>query len=431
MATIPAGVILIWTGTHAGIPTGWQRETAFDGKHLKAWGTEDPNDTGGSNTHTHSESGHTHTLDAHTHAVVLAHYSGPSGATQNLSQNVNDNHGHSSANIGGTSGGTLQDPSVTWSSVNHEPPYNEVIFVKPSGGAAPFSDDLIIFWNSATEPDDNFDFCDGNNGTTDLRNKYLKGAAASGDAGGSGGATSHQHTVTHGHTASSHTHSGTSGAEDNGGRRQDGSQFTAARGNHRHTVNLSAATANVNDYTKTDAGSGDSIDLAHHRLALIQNTSGASKSPKLGMIGLWLGAVANVPAGWDVCDGNNDTPDLRNKYIKVINVTSEIGDTGGSNTHSHSAVSHTHTATGTHTHSGSTGSATTTVGGQGGGDGYTPSTHTHTLQSVGTATATFSTDDLDSGDPVNHEPAYRIAAFIQLNQIYGGGFLAGLMASSG
>jgi hypothetical protein len=195
---------------------------------------------------------------------------------------------------------------------------------------------------------------------------------------------------------------------------------------------LAAGTANVSDYTKTDAGSGDTIDLVHHRLALVQNTSGASKSPKLGMIGLWLGTVANVPVGWDVCDGSNDTPDLRNKYIKVINITSEIGDTGGSNTHSHSAVSHTHAATGTHTHTGSTGTPSATASKSGQQDnGWTEDDHTHTLQSVSSQTATFSTDDLDSGSAVNHEPAYRIAAFIQLNKIFGGGFLAALMASSG
>lgn len=429
MATIPAGVILIWSGTHAGIPSGWQRETAFDDKHLKAWGTEDPNDTGGSNTHTHDESGHTHTLDAHTHAVVLANYSG-SPSYSNRNDNVADNHGHVSANIGGTSGGTLQNESVEWSSVNHEPPYNEVIFIKPSGGAAPISDDVIVFWNSASAPP-NFNFCDGDNGTTDLRNKYLKGAATDGDAGGSGGATSHQHTVTHGHTATGHTHSGASGARDNSGNRGNASVGAGAHQTHKHTVTLNSTTANVNNYTKTDAGSGDSIDLVHHRLALVQNTSGGSLSSRLGMIGLWLGAVGSIPQGWDLCDGNNDTPNLQNKYLKVINTTGQIGDTGGSNTHTHSAVSHTHTATGTHTHSGSTGTATVQQNYDSGSDGGSPLNHTHSLDSVSSETATFSTDDLDSGPAVNHEPAYRVAAFIQLNQIFGGGFFAGLMASSG
>ena len=49
---------------------------------------------------------------------------------------------------------------------------------------------------------------------------------------------------------------------------------------------------------------------------------------KKGMIGLWLGAVASVPVGWNICDGSNGTPDLRNYFIKVINLAGEIGDTG-------------------------------------------------------------------------------------------------------
>lgn len=29
------------------------------------------------------------------------------------------------------------------------------------------------------------------------------------------------------------------------------------------------------------------------------------------MIMLWWGTVDDIPAGWALCDGNNDTPDLR------------------------------------------------------------------------------------------------------------------------
>lgn len=29
----------------------------------------------------------------------------------------------------------------------------------------------------------------------------------------------------------------------------------------------------------------------------------------------WLGAMADIPDGWVLCDGNNGTPDLRDQFI--------------------------------------------------------------------------------------------------------------------
>jgi hypothetical protein len=425
---IPANVIMVWTGTNAAIPAGWARETTLDGKYPKA--TADgvnPNVTGGSNTHTHTGTTHGHTLNAHTHNVVLTHYSGES-IFSNRNDNVADNHGHVSAAIGGTSGGSLVSAAISWQSVNQEPPYYEVIFVKPSGSAANIADDLCVFWNSATPPA-NFYHCDGDNATTDLRGKYLKGAAGAGDSGGTGGGTSHQHTVTHGHTGSGHTHSGTSGLRDNSGNRGNASVGAGAHQTHRHTITLNSTTANVSNYTNTTAGSGDTVEIAYKKLGIIQNTSGGSLAAKVGMIGMWLGTLANIPNNWQLCDGTNDTPDLRSKYIKIITTTAQLGDTGGSNTHTHTAVSHTHVATGTHTHSGSTGGATVVQNYDSGGDGGSKQIYTHLLTSVSSTTAVYANTNLDSGAAVSLEPAYRTVAYIQLMKIISGGFFAALMAS--
>jgi len=35
----------------------------------------------------------------------------------------------------------------------------------------------------------------------------------------------------------------------------------------------------------------------------------------IGMIMLWNEAIGNVPAGWQICDGTNGTPDLRDKFV--------------------------------------------------------------------------------------------------------------------
>lgn len=63
-----------------------------------------------------------------------------------------------------------------------------------------------------------------------------------------------------------------------------------------------------------------------------------------GIICLWSGSVASIPAGWALCDGNNGTPDLRNRFLVGAGDTYSVDDTGGN-------VNHTHTFTGDgHTH---------------------------------------------------------------------------------
>ena len=44
-----------------------------------------------------------------------------------------------------------------------------------------------------------------------------------------------------------------------------------------------------------------------------------------GMILLWSGAASAIPTGWVLCDGNNSTPDLRDKF--VVGASNSTGDT--------------------------------------------------------------------------------------------------------
>lgn len=48
-----------------------------------------------------------------------------------------------------------------------------------------------------------------------------------------------------------------------------------------------------------------------------------------GIIWMWSGTVENVPSGWAICDGNNGTPDLRNRFIKGAKSSPEVNTTGG------------------------------------------------------------------------------------------------------
>jgi len=41
-----------------------------------------------------------------------------------------------------------------------------------------------------------------------------------------------------------------------------------------------------------------------------------------GMILQWYGTIATIPSGWQLCNGANGTPDLRNKFIVCANADS-------------------------------------------------------------------------------------------------------------
>ena len=91
-----------------------------------------------------------------------------------------------------------------------------------------------------------------------------------------------------------------------------------------------------------------------------------------GVILMWSGSLASIPAGWNLCDGNNGTPNLIAKFVRSIQTAStETGTTGGSD-----AVTLTGAESGTSAH------------GHGGSTNSTGS-HSHT-QNVSTSEATHS-----------------------------------------
>ena len=63
-----------------------------------------------------------------------------------------------------------------------------------------------------------------------------------------------------------------------------------------------------------------------------------------GIISLWFGSIGSIPAGWVICDGNNGTPDLRDKFVIGAGGAFAVDDAGGATTHDHtfSDGGHTH-----------------------------------------------------------------------------------------
>ena len=75
---------------------------------------------------------------------------------------------------------------------------------------------------------------------------------------------------------------------------------------------------------------------------------------------MWSGVASAIPSGWYLCDGNNGTPDLRNRFIVGAGSTYQPGNTGGSDSvtlTTEQMPSHAHghslsaASAGAHTHS--------------------------------------------------------------------------------
>lgn len=69
--------------------------------------------------------------------------------------------------------------------------------------------------------------------------------------------------------------------------------------------------------------------------------------PSGGII-IWSGTVDNIPDGWKLCDGQDGSPDLRDKFILGAGTTYSVGETGGAEKVSLTAAqlpSHSHIMT--------------------------------------------------------------------------------------
>ena len=79
-----------------------------------------------------------------------------------------------------------------------------------------------------------------------------------------------------------------------------------------------------------------------------------------GVIVMWSGSIGSIPSGWALCDGDNNTPDLRDRFIVGAGSSYGVGSTGGEATHTLTTTempSHTHNggtfaagSAGAHTH---------------------------------------------------------------------------------
>ena len=119
-----------------------------------------------------------------------------------------------------------------------------------------------------------------------------------------------------------------------------------------------------------------------------------------GAIVLWSGAVNTIPNGWALCNGQNSTPDLRDRFVIGAGNNYAVNATGGSA--NATLVSHSHTVD-NHTHS----DGTLTVDNHTHGDGsLTVDNHTHGDGSLTVANHTHGSGSLGTNNSGNHSHSY-------------------------
>jgi hypothetical protein len=146
---------------------------------------------------------------------------------------------------------------------------------------------------------------------------------------------------------------------------------------------------------------------------ILQNAPSLSPVVPSGVILLWSGSTGSIPSGFLLCDGNNGTPDLRDRFIIGAGNSYAVNAIGGSAdsivvSHTHSATSavtdpghnHQHYATNT------SGGITTPADRNGNGVNNTYNTNTKT---TGITVATTVNSAGVSGVGANIPPYYALA----------------------
>jgi hypothetical protein len=183
----------------------------------------------------------------------------------------------------------------------------------------------------------------------------------------------------------------------------------------------------TNSFTLTAAGATVTGVLTATSLSV----SGFGLVPA-GVICMWSGTVATIPAGWLLCNGSSGTPDLRDRFIigarqddagtAKTNVTGALTQSGGSK--DAITVSHTHTATSTvtdpgHTHGivvpdggytvAASGTAAGTAGSSALGNTAKSGSSFLSTSTTGATVATVNNSTGSSGTDANLPPYYALA----------------------
>lgn len=409
---IASGITIGWPSTIASIPSpGWTRVTSLDGKHPKQIpnSSTDPGTSGGAAQHHHAEATHNHTI-SHTH-ITGTNTAASSGTAQDTASGTPDAaidaHVHAIGVVAASTDTSGAESNNNTDDKDNDPARWDTIWIESDGTPTTIPNGAITFWNNATLPPS---WTQPTNG----KNKFLRGAATSGDGGGTGGGSSHTHAGSH-HHSSAHVHpSGTTGNGPNLSNANTTTNNLVATDTHNHGYSVS--TNNFGDSTDGNIATTGSAtpEPPWIKLAIIQSPG---DTPPTGMIALWLGLLANIPQDWILCNGSNGTPNLcQGLFVKGCDLLTELLGTGGTTTHAHTAGgTHTHTWTSSaHTHDLTINATATFTGATGTAQTMASAAHTHPgtvsgaagALTVGTANPSITDSVSGAHDPLNVTVAY-------------------------
>jgi len=155
-------------------------------------------------------------------------------------------------------------------------------------------------------------------------------------------------------------------------------------------ANAIASKADINSPNLTGTPSAPTANLGSNTTQLATTAfvaAGLSALIPSGVITLWSGAISAIPSGWALCNGSNNTPDLRDRFVVGAGSSYAVNATGGANTVTLDATmipAHTHTVTATGTTSGQSAGHTHTFSGTTSGQS---NTHSHAVSDPGHAHA--------------------------------------------
>ena len=265
---IPPGGEIIWYGVAANVPSGYTIDSACSDVFIRGCALGSASNTIlGSVSHQHDNPS-TGSVADHTHPVDGAS-TGTCSATEETYQTNNvfsaaSNHVHDIPSGTSGAGGAHNHETALTALTDLYPRYAQLYWIKnTSGSDAELPLNGIIMWDDlAANVPSGLVICDGNNGTRDLRDKFVYGAGEDADVGLTGGATTHIHDNPNTISGGSHTHgisltSGGSGGTKNVSGYSEGE--TVAAGSHSHNLSGTTGSDAAHTHTLSDTGAGSSL----------------------------------------------------------------------------------------------------------------------------------------------------------------------------
>lgn len=342
--TVPEDGRILWFDTVASIPSGWTRDTAFDDRMIYCDDSTyiGPSNFGGDHSHDLDDGstyGHRHTMPNHTHNISAAAASGDSylgTGTGSTTLGLDSGHTHGSSTSGAASYSTSYT-TVTTSSTSSRPPCATAIVLAPDDALQVIPVDAVCPCDSASTLPAHFSYAAGMDG------KYVVAADTGNDGGGTTGSANHTHTnVAHTHTCN-HTHAGaTCGSSLSTVNLYGAAGAPDVATPTHHTVTLTGGGASVTTDSETITLSTEDNDVRATKMYPVAADFACCPAHPNGVIIAWVGAAADLPEEWILCDGSGTTVDTRYNYI--VWATANIGDENGAGIlHTHSVTDHGHT----------------------------------------------------------------------------------------